>query len=255
LNSNRSIGILLIAFVFLIGCKAKKTLQLSEYPGLSEKQIVALFDQQPNFDFFSAKAKIKITTDQSSDKATLYIRAQPDSIFWLAGKRLSVEGGRLQINDTTATFINRLDRTYQIIPLDTFQESYGIVGNLSYIQDLFFGVIPAVNKEAYWKVERDSLHWTIKTMAQNVLHSFHLDPYTGELIGGKFFSKQGYDGHWTYSDHREIGENYKLPYYRKYELNISDESYLSVELQFSEITLDEPKRIKFDIPSQYTRVR
>ncbi len=254
MNSNKSIGILLIAIFFLIGCKAKKAIQLSEYPGLTEKQIVDLFDQQPNFDFFSAKAKIKIITDHSSDKATLYIRAKPDSIFWLAGKRLSVEGGRLQIDDTTATFINRLDRTYQIIPLDTFQESYGISGDLSYIQDLFFGVRPDIDKEAYWEVKRDSQHWTIKTIAQNVLHAFHLDPYTGEMVGGKFYSKQGYDGQWTYSDYRKTGEMYKLPYYRKYELNISDESYLSVELQFSEIILDEPKGIKFDIPNQYTRV-
>lgn len=245
----------MFATLFLFGCKAKKTLKSSEQQGLSEKQIGAIFKKQPDFDFFSAKAKIKITTENSTDRATLYLRAKRDSILWIVGKRISVEGGRLQIDDTTATFINRLDKTYQIIPLDTLEKSYGITGDLSYIQDLFFGIAPTVDSDAQWKVERDSLHWTITSMAQNVLHAFHLDPLNGELLGGKFLSKSGYDGQWTYSDYRKVGTCCRLPYSRKYEMNISDESYLSVELQFSDITLDEPKIIKFDVPSHYTRAR
>ena len=114
--------------LFLLGCKSKKKLQLAGHSGLSQKQIERIFWDKPQFDFFEAKAKIKIKTEQSSDKATLYLRAKPDSILWIAGKRLSVEGGRLQFDDTTATFINRLDKTYQRIPLDTLQASYGVTG-------------------------------------------------------------------------------------------------------------------------------
>ncbi len=254
MGCNKILGILLLTSLFFLGCKSKKKLQLATHPGLSEKQIVSIFNNRPDFDFFDAKAKIKIKTESSSDKAVLYLRAKPDSILWIAGKRLSVEGGRLQIDATTATFINRLDKTYQIIPLDTLHSSYGITGELSYIQDLFMGRVPEVDKEDMWEVRRDSLHWTIKSTAQNVLHAFHLDPQTGDMIGGEFRSNYGYDGQWTYSDYREVGDCCRLPYMRKYEMKISDDSYLSVELNFSYNTLDEPKRIKFDIPTHYTRI-
>ena len=147
-----------------------------------------------------------------------------------------------------------MDKTYQIIPLDTLQNSFGITGNLAYIQDLFIGRVPEVDEEDLWEVRRDSSHWTIKSTAQKVLHAFYLDPESGDMLGGEFRSNYGYDGKWTYSDYRVVGDCCRLPYFRKYEMNISDDSYLSVELKFSNITLDEPKRIKFDIPTRYTRV-
>jgi len=247
--------LILSTCLLLLGCKSKKKFQNPGGPELSKERILRLFEDRPDFDFFDGKAKIRIKTSNSSDRATLYFRSKRDSVLWMVGKRLSVEGGRVQLDTTTATFLNRLDKTYQVISLEKLQDTYGITADFSYIQDMFHGITPEVDTTELWEVTRDSLHWKIKSMAQSVLHSFHLDPYTGDVVGGEFRSKYGYDGAWTYGDYRQVADCCRIPFHRNYKMNVSDEDYLSIEIQFSEITLDEPKQIKFSIPTRYTRIQ
>jgi len=249
---NTALWGLLFLLLLLSGCKSKKRLQGSSAQ-LSEKGLIQKFRTPIDYYFFTGKAKVSVSSPYGSQKGTLYLRGQKDSILWVAVKKLSVEGGRMQIDRERATFINRLEKTYQEFPLDTLSNLFGITGDLGYIQDMTFGMTPELDSVSMWEVKSKGSSMEISSMAQNVLHRFDVDKNTGHVTSGEFRAKFSGDGEWIYDDYREVKPGIYLPYYRKYDIYVSEDEYLSLDIKFSEITLDEPKATPFSVPSHYTR--
>ena len=84
--------IFLLIYSCLLSCKTKK--QILQAPSepiqLQEDVILVRFLDNPDYNFFSGKAKIKITSEYVSEKGTLYVRSIRDSVIWFAVKILSV---------------------------------------------------------------------------------------------------------------------------------------------------------------------
>lgn len=160
----------------------------------------------------------------------------------------------MQMDHSTATIINRLDKTYQVLPLDTLESYLGFTGDLGYLQDMILGITPELDTAAVWETSQNSSELVIKSQAQNLLHKFIVDKNSGKVTGGHFESKFGASGTWSYGDYREVGEQQYLPHFRKYEVQIDEDNYLSLEMDFSVIETNVPKRIRFDVPAHYKRL-
>jgi len=235
-------------------CKTKKGLQIMPDISYSDKELIRNFLARPAIDFYSGKASVKVKSSNGTDRFTLYVRSRTDSILWISGKRLSVEGGRMQMDDSTATIINRLDKTYQVLPLDTLESYLGFTGDLGYLQDMILGITPELDTAAVWETSQDISELVIKSQAQNLLHKFIVDKKSGTVSGGQFDSKFGASGTWTYGDYKDVGEQQYLPHFRKYEVQIDEENYLSLEMDFSVIEINVPKSIRFNVPTHYKRL-
>ena len=243
---------LVLLLLLSSGCKSKKLLQTED---LSEAEIIKKFRTPIDYNFFDGKAKVSISSSAyPSQKGNLYLRGQKDSVIWAAVKKLGVEGGRIQIDHQTATILNRLEKTYQQFSLDTLSTLFGVTGDLDYLQAMMFGMPPKLDSQELWDVSSDKKSIHISSMAQNVLHQFTLSKATGFVTSGKFRVKFAGDGEWLYDDYREVKPGIFLPYYRKYDIYVSEDEYLSLDIKFTEITLDEPKALPFSVPSRYTRL-
>lgn len=240
----------------LSSCKTKKSIPviISEQSFLTPEEAKDRLLNQPEINFFSGKAKISISSQFGTEKGTLYTRIKTDSVIWAAVKKLSVEGGRILITKDSASMINRLEKSFLTKPLDKIAENYGLAADYHYLEKLFLAQTPALDTTTLWEQSEDSLHYTIKTIAQDIVHTFHLDKRDGTVTSGTFRDKFVSDGSWIYSDYRLVKEGILLPFYRKYELTMGNDEYLSLEIKYSEIELDEPKDIKFSIPSHYSRM-
>lgn len=226
----------------------------TEQSGYSEAELIRNFLYRPEVDFYSGKAKVKVKSSRGTDKFVMYVRSRQDSVLWFSGKRLSVEGGRLQVDTSTATIINRLDKTYQVLTLESLQSLVGFSGELPYLQDMVLGLTPELDTQQLWKTTISDDQFIVKTLTQNLVHEFQMDKNTGQVTGGYISSKFKNIGSWTYGDYRPVSDELELPFFRSYEVQMDEENYLSFEFDFSELEINETKRIRFDIPSHYTRI-
>lgn len=246
------ICVALLTWAVSSGCKSKKVLAPDTAPSSREAALDLLL-HPPSIQSYSAKIKTKIVSTLGTDKATLYLRAETDSILWVAAKRLSVEGGRMQVDEHTATFINRLDKSYQIFPLDTIQTLFGFKGEYDYLQAMMYGVPPTMDMEGV-TIDKTEDHWIVKKVLHDLPHEFHVSRETGQFTGGKFTSKLAGSGEWTYADYREVKEGISLPHKRTYEMILPDDSYLSIDMEFVDLVVNEPVTIRFEVPEHYTRI-
>ncbi len=238
----------------ITACKTKQKMIDTESPVyLSQESLVRDLFQKQTHRFFSAKAKATVQDANSSYKGTMYLRIRPDSVIWTAVKKLSVEGGRVQIDSAVVSVINRLEKTYQTIPLDSLTNLYGLTTDLSSICDLVMGYPPALDTAQLWKVELDTTYMKVLSLSNDLICQLAIDRLDGHVKHGSLEAKVlGLSCNFTFDDYRDINGSY-LPFYRRYEFDMGKDEYLSVQMEFSSIELDVPKSIKFEIPEHYTK--
>ena len=246
------IGILLIGFT---SCKSKKALQIpTPESQITQEEVLAKFLTPPDYTFFSGKAKLRVSSINGSDKGTLYIRSIPDSVIWMAVKRLSVEGGRILITPDSITVINRLEKSYSKLAISELESRYGVTANFNYIQKMILGFNPSVSKADISKYEETESAYTLSAMLYDIYHEFDLEKNTGQTIGGKFNERFQVDGKWDYAEYKALTTDISLPYKRNYQIQSANNPDFDISIDFSEIELDIPKEIPFSIPKHYERI-
>jgi hypothetical protein len=136
MKKNISNKLTLIALLTLFGCTAKKQLVVVHKPDtlvkaadttkttniagvkpevmhLTAQQLSAIQLTQVNFMTFSAKAKVKMNIDGSSNDVTMNIRIKKNQMIWISITAvLGLEGARVLVTPDSIKIINRVDATY-----------------------------------------------------------------------------------------------------------------------------------------------
>ncbi len=240
--------------LLFVSCKAKQQLIPEPTSELETQEIIDRFLEQPDYEFVSGKAKINVASPYGSVRATLYLRTIKDSVIWMAVKKLSVEGGRVLITPDSMFLIVRPEKTYQKYALADINKTYGLNGDFSYIQNLILGLTPEVDTTQFWEVNETGQKVEVKTSIKNILHKFILDRASGNVTSGTFRDQFVADGDWQYENYIFSIDNTAIPAKRIYNIQLADESEIqTLKIEFSEIEVDMPKSIRFEIPSHYTR--
>jgi len=205
-------------------------------------------------EWVDAKAKAKISSLYGSDKGQIYLRIRKDSVVWAAVKRLSIEGGRALINSDSSFFINRLDKTWSSMSLMALQNRYGLISDINYIQNVMTGLPPKIDTTRYFESELQDDFFVVKSDIDGILHKFKFDRSNGHLSSCKFETQYGISGWWEFSDYRQASDDCILPYKRVYHIDLNQEETFDLELDFSNIELNIPKEIKFEIPGHYSKI-
>lgn len=235
-------------------CKTKKLLQQPTLEKKSTQELVEQFLQQPDYEFIEGKAKVNFSSTYGSGRGTLYLRTIKDSIIWMAVKKLSVEAGRVLITQDSVFMINRLEKSYQKHALASIHEKYGLPGNFAYIQSLILGLTPAIDTTQFWELDSSDIHLNIKTSVGSILHKFIIDNESGYVLGGTFKDQFTAEGAWQYEDYIFQIAEIPVPGSRSYNISLAEnEDPLKMKINFSELEVDNPKSIRFSIPSHYTR--
>lgn len=243
-----------ISLLSIQACKSKKKLISTNSHSVGLDSIYQNIFKPKHIDWFSGRAKVKITSPQGTDKFVMFIRMKNDSIVWTVIKKLGLEGGRALIEKDSVSIIYRLpQKAYQLLSLEELSKSYGITPHLQDIQSLITGRIPRVDTSALWEIKDDEEFYHFRSIKDDIVYDFSYDKSTALLKKGQFIDGFNLNGYWDYDDYQIIN-NIAVPFFRKYTAKFDADNYLNVTLDFTEIELNVPNSTKFEIPSHYKRL-
>lgn len=215
----------------------------------SEKELQqALTLHNHDFEWFSAKGKLKYKNVDESGRATINIRMKKDSIIWMNITKLSLEIARVKMTPDSMYIVYRWERFYEKGRLEEFTRAYNTNYNFNELQDLFFGNVTTTENVRF--VERDSTKYHLSASKNGVDYDYHINPYN--LLLEKFYAKDNSRREviGKYGDYKNHGDGNLFSYLREYTFKEDDEvTYLAID--YSDIEIDVPKKIKFSIPSHY----
>lgn len=241
--------IVLFSGVVLLSCYACKSSKVGSESMKSEKELRnALELHNQEFEWFSAKGKLSYKSVDESGKATINIRMKKDSLIWMNIKKFSVEISRVMMTPDSVYIVYRWERLYEKGRLDEFTRAYNTELNFSELQELFFGNVP--NTENVSFVAKDSLKYHLTAEEKGISYDYHINPFN--LLLDKFYaqdiSQREVIG--KYGDYKKAEDGDLFSYLREYTFKEGSEvTYLAID--YSDVEIDVPKKIKFSIPSNY----
>ncbi|MBT8221237.1 MAG: DUF4292 domain-containing protein [Bacteroidia bacterium] len=242
---------------FCITCKTPITV-ITEKP-LSVQPVDSLVQHllsKPSLSWIDGRANVTLLIEGSVQKFSSQIRIKRDSIFLANGKKLSVEGGRIQITKDSFYYINRIDKTFLIDAYDSFAENYNIPFGFEDLMNVLIG-------DPIHNLENASLaSYVIRKMHmlrqedQKFQVDYFFDPVHFRLrelhIRDLFTDRKGII---EYDDYKETEQGISFPYIRNFIFHQNIGQKISLEVDFSKIDLNAPKAIKFSIPPSYSQIQ
>ena len=250
------ISITLCACVIVFACKPKK--DLVEGGPMVKRDIKLLVNElkqnHHSYDWFSSKLKINYDDDNRSFAFSSKIRIRKDSVIWMQGTKLGLELARVLIRPDSVFIINRLERSYVAESLPFLSYEYGIPGDFTALQDLILGN-PLFFKDENLEATIDSTQYKLNSLTADRLAVFWLH-------GSNFLLEKSYMEQMTeknnmlieYDDYQKIENNQFFSYVRN--LKIKDHNQeVTIVATFLDTEFNIKKRIYFEIPPHYTRMR
>lgn len=266
---------IILTFVLLIAvftsCKTTRRVvkkPLKEYGAdyLFEK----LKENQFKFENITAKFSLDLISNGNKNSLKGQIRIRKDSAIWISlSPALGIEMARILITNDSIKFMNRLKKTYFLgdnrfvkdflnsnVDFDVLQSL--IIGNdLTYYEDGKFNA--SYDSKEYHLVTagRHKLKKYVKTAddaSRIFIQNIYLNPETFKITRMKI--KETVENsrklEAEYSDFQDInGQLFSGTIY----YNLSADNPINVKLKYSKITVDQPQKFPFKIPSKYSRIQ
>ncbi len=243
----------LCIFGLMMSCRGSKDLKSGKKTvGITAESLYDTLEaRQPDYKWFSAKGKIRAQTDEIAVGATIQLRMLRDSLIWIRAEKLGFEVGRALITPDSAFIINRINREVYAVALAEFLEEYNAPFGFDDLQRMLAGgtiELPA-NQLKFEPVEGFTrlrinaeeflgLYWFDKSLVLD--HSILVD------LHGRRVEMQ-------FGDYRSVDGGGNIAFARSLKL-FDGESTTQLTLNFTEIKLDIPTSMRFQIPAHYERV-
>lgn len=270
---NNHIKTILVVFVLVLSgtmvtsCKAKKELKAE----LKEQGFSFLYNKmmenQISFDYLNARFSLVYEQDKNKTNLKGQLRIKNDSVIWLSfTPALGIEAARVLLTNDSIEFMNRLNKTF-------FSGKYELVDSLLHttidyaiIQSMLVGndltqydvnkFRSSVDNGLYRMTirERRKIKRFIKKGELNtrvLVQQIWLDPETYR-IARIDIKEQGEDNNNKlrvfYRDYIEVGDQL-FPSEMRIEI-VSNKS-IFIDVDFNKVTMNNPLRFPFKIPSKY----
>ena len=201
------------------------------------------------FDFFSAKAKVRIESDEIKGAGRMNIRMKKDSIIWFNFKKVSIEGARGIITPKNYTFLYRTEKKYETGDLNDLADHFNVPLNYSLWQEYLGGEIPQANLDSI-TLTINNEEYKIESMWDSNLIEYNFNSSL-QLIGYRLTDSQNR----TLAVELEDLDS-RLGIYKKRKLNYfnNEKVVAKLELELSDIEINVRKKMPFSIPNHYERL-
>jgi len=248
-------------YLFLIGllvtsCKSKKVIPTNQ--DISEKSttflLKALGKNKIEADWLTAKAKINYQDDNEKIKFTSYIRMRKDSVIWFVAKKAGVEAVRVQITTDSVYIINRQAKEYTIKGLSFFEEKYNMPSSFEAIQTMLLGnVLYLSNLKPDSEIKNNQHRLYVEK--DNVRAEYWMDGTNYQLNEMQFSDvRNDQTFRMTFDDYEEIEDEQIFSYFRNLTVSGKNTNNIDMDIKLSDVKINEPKNIKFEIPKRYKKV-
>ena len=250
-------------FLFLISislsigsCKAsKKSKEDKGKKEITVESISSILDKnQIRPEWFSAKAQINYNDGNQKLGFTSSIISQKDQVFWMNGKKFGFEAGRVMFKSDSLFILDRLNKRYFKDNSKSLGQKYALpdafIKELSVrnLQDIFLGnslhnIIP------YSELTTLEDHYLLSGTKEEVTSTLLLRKV--DFVPTQATIKQGdMEVNIQYKDHR-IFNGLMFSYNRVIQM-MSPGQQVNLDLNYSNIDMETPKKILFSIPSRYS---
>ena len=200
--------------------------------------------------------RIDYAGEDMSVSASATLRMKKDSLLWLSVKKLGFEIARVQVTTDSVYVVDRFNKEYTVEGLAYLAESYGLpAGSLTELQDFILGN-PVFLGAGELGIEPLGPTYRLKGDSPEMSAEY--------LIGTEDFllKKMAFKDLRNEQEMSALLEEYqdlegerRFSYIRNLMLESKYSGQANVTLRFSNIELNIPKPIKFDIPSRYTKAK
>ncbi|MFK8004761.1 MAG: DUF4292 domain-containing protein [Saprospiraceae bacterium] len=248
-------------YLFLFGllvtsCKSKKVIPTEQ--DISEKSttflLKSLGKNKIEAEWLTAKAKINYKDDNEKIKFTSYIRMRKDSVIWFVAKKAGVEAVRAQITTDSVYLINRQAKEYTIKGLDFFEEKYNMPSSFEAMQTMLLGnVLYLSNLKPDSEIKNNQHHLYVEK--DNVRAEYWLNGTTYQLNEMQFSDIRNDQAfRMTFDDYKELEDEQIFSYFRNLNVSGKNTNNIDMDIKMSDVKINEPKNIKFEIPKRYKKV-
>ncbi|MFN7117539.1 MAG: DUF4292 domain-containing protein [Saprospiraceae bacterium] len=245
---------LAIIVIVLSSCGASKKGTLGKLdratPDFLLKSMVA---NQVNLQWLDGRAKIDFSDENTSMGATATIRIKKDSVIWVSVRKLGFEVARALVTKDSVYIIDRLNNEYDIKGLDYLQREYNLPANFESVQAILLGN-PIFFTTNGLQSEAAENAYHLYGKSTNMDTHYWLDQKSLQLKQMNFKDlNDNREVNVKLEDYQPIANNQNFSYLRKLELNSRQTGNVKVDIQFSQLEINSPKDIRFEIPNKYTR--
>lgn len=236
----------MVLLLSLIACNRKIT-------NIFEEDLVV---DSFEFDFLSAKAKIKYQNGDNSLSATANIRIKKDSVIWMSvSPGLGVEAARILIQKDSVFFIDRINKQYFVSGIKQLSERYNFEFSYELLESVILGnLIYPYSREDLTRIDgglsyiqrKDSIVFDnyIGSTTRKLERLFVTDLSTNSSILV------------NYGDFQLVGDevfpheiNAKLEYEKR------EKTTTDISIGFNKAQIeDKPLKFPFNVPSRYSEM-
>lgn len=131
---NRKLPFFILALtVFFSSCK-------KDIVGFKSKKKDNIKVEEIDFEYFSAKTKVRYSEGEKRINGNANIRIRKDSLIWISvSPSIGIEATRMMITKDTAIVINRMDKEYYVFNFDEISRYFDFKIDFQLIQSILLG--------------------------------------------------------------------------------------------------------------------
>jgi len=250
--------LMLIVALLLPACKGARSAADGDAKMRSADAILKrMVKQQVRAKGMESRARISIDDGSFSQSATANIKWLKDSLIWMNVTKFGFEVARAQITQDSVYLIDRLNNEYAIKDLSFVQDEYNLPANFATLEAMLIGnpVFFGKTTSLVLKTAENEYILAEKNLANSINSSYVIDAQEF-LLKSMFFEELAEQQKMRVllDDYRQVSGNQNFSYLRKVEVNSPKTGTVDIGIEFSKVELTPPSRIRFEIPSRYTRI-
>lgn len=217
------------------------------------KDLRNLLDQQNiDYDWFATKSNVDLNSPMGTISANFQLRIRKDSAIWLSASKFGFEAVRAFITKDSIFAVIRLGRTYYAESIDSLSNAFGIPGDLAILQEVLVGNPWLPEKaETYYSYNPDSISVSAEYNGYRIQHGCYTP--MKQLDYTTVSGEEGQQARIVYGDYKELDGQYKIPYFRHYQISDGYGEEGTAAFNFKEVEINVPQEMPFSIPKSYTK--
>ncbi|MEZ5013006.1 MAG: DUF4292 domain-containing protein [Chitinophagales bacterium] len=203
-----------------------------------------------SYETFKGKAKLAITIDGSTQNASAVIDMRKDSLIGISIRVLGVEGARVQITPDSVLILDRLHQEYLPRAYSFIEEQFSLRISFSDLQNLIAGnaifyddavISTGESDENYILYARSAVYKNTVSLSPgfDILRMFIEDLEQQRTLT------------LTYDNFDKINEQ-QFAFLRSVQIKAKGE--LAADIEFNNVTINEPFDFSFNVNPKYIRV-
>lgn len=248
---NKRIGFFVFILVLFNACFTfKRAVKKNEVlVDTTNTQSVRDSMRENNFEFvyFSAKAKITIADDKGSRSANANIRIKHDSAIWISVSALGVEGLRIFATYDSVYVIDRLNKKFTGYDYKYFSHFTSVEVDYNMFENLISG-IPIFFDEKKFKAKKEDSTYMLKNDGKRRTSFIELNPDFTMLSTDLVDSAMGKSLKLKYKNYNRDNVN---PFSLDREVQLNDADNTRLFINFSKVKINEPLKFPFNVKEKY----